>query len=156
MLHEDQILYGVFHVDDFILVDEQNTIGIFINKLQSTYTSTINHAPTKFLGVDIQYMDEGIVLHCKLYVTQALQFFRLLELHPKRDLISNNPLEWADYDKVILDESEKKVYQQFVGKLWLACRIDIAFHAGYLSRINTRPTLLQYHQAKQAFRYWYQ
>ena len=148
------------YVDDLLLLGcNEEAMAEVKAKLASKYTLKDFGLCKRIVGLNVEWTEEGILLHSQSYIRSMLENFNMTECrsHP----IPMNPgLRLAPVDRVFQEEHKellhKLPYRALIGSLLYAVvttRPDIAYAVSYLSRFNDCYTIDHWKAAKQVLRY---
>src|SRR5690606_39426731 len=117
---------------------------------------------TKFcLGLQLEYMNDGILVHQKAYTEKILKKFNMADSHPLSSpmVVRSLGLDTDPFRPKMDDEEvlgPETPYLSAIGALmYLAThtRPDISFAVSLLSRFSSCPTLRHWNGIKHVFRY---
>ena len=123
--HQDGLLLGLLmcHVDDFLWASTESFRETVVNKLRTIFTiSSENSTLFKYLGIEIQQFDKGIVINLNNYTKEIEE----IQIDSKRLANPDQPL----------NEAEVTTLRSTIGSLtWLSTqsRPDLAYDVCHLS-----------------------
>ncbi|KAI3513963.1 hypothetical protein L1887_12232 [Cichorium endivia] len=105
-----------------------------------------------FLGLELSYDDEGIILHQRKYCCDLLKRFEMVDCKPAVTPMDTNTKLFAEVGRELEDAT---VYRKMVGSLiyLTLTRPDIAFPVGVLSRFMQHPRKPHLGAARRVLRY---
>lgn len=146
--------YLLIYVDDiFIVSDNELELKNFKIELFSRFKTSDLTDSNRFLGIDVEWSNEGVYLSQSKYVNCILKKFRMTNCKPVL-----TPMEINLKIKENNDEqcNTNKPYRELIGCLSYLSNIsrpDISFAVNYLSRFQKNPTEEMYNYAKRILRY---
>jgi hypothetical protein len=148
----------VVYVDDVAAMGDDNAITNVLKKVKERFQCTEIAELDCYCGTEILKDDQGISLTQRKYAEEFLQKWDFDKMNSRK-----GPLETGDelptaLDEVddILNDTEKKTYQQQVGKLMyyaVNTRPDLSFAVNRLAAAMSRPTARHREAAVKVMRY---
>ncbi|GFT80250.1 retrovirus-related Pol polyprotein from transposon TNT 1-94 [Trichonephila clavipes] len=137
--NDEKSMYLIVYVDDgSIAADEEQTVNLFLKKLESEFSVVIGEA-NYFLGMQIEHLQCGkIFIHQEAYCRKILSRF---------DMFSSNHVS-TPIEKVAISTDDSVSlsadvpYREAVGSLMflaIVTRPDIAYALGVLSQVLDKP-----------------
>ena len=148
------ILIGVYVDDDVIVCRDESAYNDVVLFLRKHYRVTDLGLLNYFLGVEVQYIHEGIHLCQSQYIARLLERLQLTECNPAK--LPMDPGVKADMvcqSQKLQDDTE---YRSVVGALLYAARWtrpDIAFAVSFCGRFASAPTTTAWAAVKHILRY---
>nr|KYP58720.1 Retrovirus-related Pol polyprotein from transposon TNT 1-94 [Cajanus cajan] len=151
----------VVYVDDINIIGTPEELSKAIDCLKKEFEMK-DLGRTKFcLGLQVEYLENGILVHQEAYITKVLKRFYMDKSHPLctpmvvRSLdVNKDPFRPQEKDEEIL--GPEVPYLSAIGALmYLAnyTRPDIAFAVNLLARYSSSPTRRHWNGVKQILRY---
>lgn len=105
-----------------------------------------------FLGLELNFNEEGVVLHQSKYSTDLLHSFKMATCKPAATPMESGVRLYAEQGKELADPLE---YRQIIGSLYYLTltRPDISFSVGVLSRFMQCPKKPHLIAARRVLRY---
>lgn len=152
---------GAIHVDDFLLVGDKEAILVLIGRIQEHFVVKVTEKPTQFIGIEIEYRENGIFLHSTKYVEKLLKEARMDEANGNRSPYGGmhdelKKIKPKEQNPRMLDQGEHQRYRTTTGQLnWLTyiSRYDIAHTVSLLLTKLDCPTEKEWMLMKLILRY---
>jgi transposase InsO family protein len=150
---ERRILIAVY-VDDLLMIGKPEDNDRCVAELSKRFKLR-NHGQVKsFLGLNVEYTNDGIQLNQIGYIHRKAQEFGLTDSKPCDTPLDHSlPLVAATPDDKLCNQTS---YQELTGSLnhlAITSRPDIAFPVSKLCQFNSKSTFTHYKAAKQVLRY---
>ena len=150
---DDVKIYLIIYVDDMLYMGNNGeALDMFEEEFQEKFALKISRKAEKFVGMNIEYHDDGIKLHQGDYAKKILKTFESKD--SKKYLTPlENKLVMMDEGKVLEDT---KLYQSIVGALLYlnqGTRPDLSYSVNQLSKFTKKPTLTHLKNAKRVVKY---
>ncbi|GFV80257.1 retrovirus-related Pol polyprotein from transposon TNT 1-94 [Trichonephila clavipes] len=131
--NDEKSMYLIVYVDDGIIAaDEEQTVNLFLKKLESEFSVVIGEA-NYFLGMQIEHLECGkIFIHQEAYCRKILSRFDMINSNHVSTPIEKGAISTDDSVSLSADVP----YREAVGSLMflaIVTRPDIAYAVGMLS-----------------------
>ncbi|GFU49697.1 copia protein [Nephila pilipes] len=146
-------MYLIVYVDDGIIAtDEDQTVKLFLKKLESEFSVVIGKA-NYFFGMQIEYLESGkIFIHQEAYCRKILSRFDMINSNPVSTPIEKGVITIDDSASLSADVP----YREAVGSLMslaVVTRPDIAYAVEVLSQVLDKPQQIHWTMVKRIQRY---
>lgn len=151
--NQGKVVIVLVYVDDMIITgDDQDGIEQLKQNLCVRFHMKDLGRLSHFLGLELQYKEEVIILHQQAYCAKLLMKFGMLGCKPIETPIENNVKLSINQGEELSDPT---MYRQIVGSLiyLTLTRPDIAFAVGVLSRYMQNPRKPHLEAARRVMRY---
>ena len=150
------ILMGVY-VDDVLITGPHiNSISQAKTKLTQKFKMKDLGRCTYYLGMNIEWLDDGILIHQRNYVDKILKRRQFQGLTPTAIPYNTNELSSISKNQDKSPVGLKEEYQSMTGELLYAAlktRPDISHTVGVLSRYASNPSQFHMDQAIRVYQY---
>jgi len=149
------------YVDDLNILGTSGEISQTVEYLKKEFEMK-DLGKTKFcLGLQLEYISDGILVHQKAYTEKVLKRFNMADCHPLTSpmVVRSLGLDTDPFRPKMDDEDvlgPEVPYLSAIGALmYLAShtRLDICFTGNLLSRFNSCPTQRHWNRIKHVLRY---
>lgn len=150
---QERMMLICLYVDDLLITgSDLSGIEKFKETLKAEFDMTDLGVLTYFLGMEIQQIKEGIVLHQRKYTGDVLKRFNMQSCNPASTPVELNVKLQKNSEEKSVDGT---LFKQIVGSLRYLCnsRPDIAFGVGLISRFMDDPKVAHMVAAKRVLRY---
>nr|KYP45552.1 Retrovirus-related Pol polyprotein from transposon TNT 1-94 [Cajanus cajan] len=158
---ENRFFIIVVYVDDINIIGTPEELSKAIDCLKREIEMK-NLGRTKFcLGLHVEYLKNGILVHQETYITKVLKRFYMDKSHPLctpmvvRYLdVNKDPFRPQEKDEEILGPEVS--YLSAIGALMYLANYtqpDIVFAVNFLARYSSSPTRRHWNEFKQILRY---
>ena len=147
-------IYLLIYVDDLLYCgDSQNDIDEFEAAMKAQFQLTVEAEVRKFLGIQIEEKEDGILIHQADYCNKIVETFGMADaVSAKIPILPNLDLEKVDQEPM----ESAHLFQALLGSLLflnLNTRPDLCFAVNYLSRRAKSPREADFKALKGIVRY---
>ncbi|GFY01843.1 retrovirus-related Pol polyprotein from transposon TNT 1-94 [Trichonephila clavipes] len=151
--NDEKSMYLIVYVNDGIIAaDEEQTVNLFLKKLESEFSVVIGEA-NYFLGTQIEHLECGkIFIHQEAYCRKILSRFDMINSNHVSPPIEKGAISTDDSVSLSADVP----YREAVGSLMflaIVTRPDIAYAVGVLSQVLDKPQQIHWTMVKRILKY---
>jgi transposase InsO family protein len=149
------LILGVY-VDDLLLAGTSDAITQFLDLTHKRFRFKDLGRPKLLLGLEIDYLDNGVKLHQRTYVEAILRRYRLDQCNGRLTPLDPNSFPQRSPSDQPIDLERQKLHQSIVGSvnfLAMVSRPDLSFPVSMLASYNANPSEVHLGLARQLLRY---
>ncbi|GFY46299.1 retrovirus-related Pol polyprotein from transposon TNT 1-94 [Trichonephila inaurata madagascariensis] len=155
--NDEKSMYLIVYVDDGIIAaDEEQTVKLFLKKLESEFSVVIGEA-NYFLGIQNEHLEcHKIFIHQEAYCRKILSRFDMINSNHVSTPFEKGAITTDDSVSLSDDVSYREAVGILMGGLMflaIVTRPDIAYAVGVLSQVLDKPQQIHWTMVKRILRY---
>jgi hypothetical protein len=149
------LILGVY-VNDLVLAGTSDAIAQFLDLTRKRFRFKDLGRPKLLLGLEINYLDNGVKLHQRTYVKAILRRYRLDQCNGRLTPLDPNSFPRRSPSDQPINLERQKLHQSIIESvnfLAMVSQPDLSFPVSMLASYNANPSEVHLDLARQLLRY---